>query len=292
MLETLTSDDDWQALKAFIGKYGAGLFHARFMTLGNLRGILQRGVAAWFTYSQDNPDPQNPVPLIDDLDRGRTVKDAARHLEMVLQAVVENYEEYKDYNTTTAQSDYGENLHMLLDFLRLKVAYQRQAWAMLPLALVHEALAKHSSEGATMWERQVERLTAKEAGNFLVRLGELERQHGMRLRTVGDRVRERFVMPLALDRACALIEPAFDEARTESMQQALTQLEKGLQPYLDAPTGAGLDVPMWLQRLEVELHRVRMRRTAVANLAENLLQVPRITMSVAQLEAQLEDWPR
>jgi hypothetical protein len=138
----------------------------------------------------------------------------------------------------------------------------------------------------------VERLTAKEAGNFLVRLGELERQHGMRLRTVGDRVRERFVMPLALDRACALIEPAYDEARAGATHQALDQLEKGLQPYLQAPTGAGLDVPMWLQRLEGELHRVKMRRTAVANLAENLLQVPRIALPVAQLQAQLEDWPR
>ncbi len=203
VLETLTSDDDWQAVKAFIVKFGGGLFHARFMTLGNLRGILQRGVAAWFAYLRENPDPQNPVPLIDDLDQGIPAKQAAKHLELVLQTIVENYEEYKDYNTTTAQSDYGENLHMLLEFLRLKAAYLRQAWAMLPLTLVHEALAKHSSEGATMWERQVERLTAKEAGNFLVRLGELERQHGMRLRTVGDRVRERFVMPLALDRACA-----------------------------------------------------------------------------------------
>ena len=43
---------------------------------------------------------------------------AIRRLELVLQAVVENYEEYKDYNTTTTQSDYGENLHVLLDFLK------------------------------------------------------------------------------------------------------------------------------------------------------------------------------
>jgi hypothetical protein len=49
---------------------------------------------------------------------------------------------------------------------------------------------------------------------------------------------------------------------------------------------------MWLQRLEAELHRVQMRRNASANLAENLLQIPRIIMPVADLRAQLQDWPK
>ena len=51
-------------------------------------------------------------------------KDAVRLLQVVLEAVVENYEEYKDYNASAAQSDYGENLYALLDFLRLKAAYE------------------------------------------------------------------------------------------------------------------------------------------------------------------------
>ena len=64
--------------------------------------------------------------------------DAERWLTFILQALVENYEEYKDYNTTTPQSDYGENLHLLLDFLRLKAGYQRHAWRLRPLVLVHQ----------------------------------------------------------------------------------------------------------------------------------------------------------
>ena len=51
------------------------------------------------------------------LDRNRTTRAA----EVVLQALVEHYDEYRDYNTTTTQSDYGENIHILLDFLRVKV---------------------------------------------------------------------------------------------------------------------------------------------------------------------------
>ena len=71
-----------------------------------------------------------------------------RRLELVLQAVVENYEEYKDYNTTTTQSDYGENLHVLLDFLRLKAGYERHAWQFRPLVLAHEVLARHGRAAA------------------------------------------------------------------------------------------------------------------------------------------------
>ena len=45
MLETITSEKEWAKIGAFIKKYGHDLFHARFMTLANLRGIVHRGVA-------------------------------------------------------------------------------------------------------------------------------------------------------------------------------------------------------------------------------------------------------
>src|SRR5207244_10332897 len=61
-----------------------------------------------------------PIWLIAELDRVLPRSDAVRRLELVLRVVVENYEEYKDYNATTSQSDYGENLHVLLDFLDRK----------------------------------------------------------------------------------------------------------------------------------------------------------------------------
>src|SRR5581483_8537358 len=37
-LET-ASDEEWEQLRAFIQRYGRDLFHAKFMTLANLRGI-------------------------------------------------------------------------------------------------------------------------------------------------------------------------------------------------------------------------------------------------------------
>src|SRR5262249_39058677 len=100
-LETVGGDEEWQALVQFIQRYGHDLFHPRFMTLGNLRGILHRGVGPYLDYRRDNPDPLHPVKLIDDLEGGTLSREKAeQRLRLVLQAVVENFEEYRDYNTT------------------------------------------------------------------------------------------------------------------------------------------------------------------------------------------------
>src|SRR5205807_4309553 len=72
---------------------------------------------------------------------------------------------------------------------------------------------------AERWQEQLTRLTSELAEQYLSELAELERQHGMRLRTVADRLQERFVKPLALDRLCALIEPVMEEVRTRSEER-------------------------------------------------------------------------
>src|SRR5262249_1045610 len=206
------------------------LFHAKFMTLANLRGILHRGVDSYLDYLRDHPDPLHTVRLIDDLDQDVRRQDAVRWLQCILQTLVENYEEYKDYNTTTPQSDYGENLHFLLDFLRLKVSYERHAWRLRPLSQAHEVLARsHRADLAFSWQEAFDRLVHDLAGQYLEKLADLERAHGLRLQTVSDLLRERFVKPLALDRLCALIGPAMGEAGQPGQGRAFARLQSELQ---------------------------------------------------------------
>lgn len=290
VLETAGSDLEWTALRDFVKRYGGDLFHARFMTLANLRGVLHRGVGAYLRYLEENSDPLRPVKLVEDLDQGVARADVERRLQTILQAVIENYEEYKDYNTTTPQSDYGENLHALLDFLRLKASYERHAWQLRPLALIHEVLARRRGGAAVLWQDQVTQLTRERAERHLDQLARRERNHGMHLRTVADRLQERFVKPLALDRLCALVEPAMEEARRGDAAEAFPRLERELEAYAETTTGVGLDVPHWLRRLEGEVHRVQAGRTAIANLAENLFQIPRVVVPLADLRKQLEGW--
>lgn len=290
MLEAVPTETEWVALKTFLQRYGRELFTVRFLALGNLRGILHRGVGAWLDYLREHPDPLQPLTLLEDLDRVIPRAEAERRLQTILQTLIENYEIYKDYNATSPQSDYGENLAFLFDFLRLKANYERQAWQLRPLILIHEVLARRRCKAAVRWQEQMARLTAFEANRLLEQLDRLERQHGLRLNTVTDRLQERFVKPLALDRLCALIESAMKAAHTPEAPALLAELERELRPYIENPTGVGLDVPHWLQRLHHTIQQVRASKTAIANLAEHLLQIPKIVVPLEQLQRELNDW--
>src|SRR5262249_42875386 len=150
-----------------------------------------------------------------DLDAGKYSRRRAEdHLGFIIQAMIEHHEEYRDYNSTTTQSDYGENLHYLLDFLKIKVDYERYAWRMKPLVQAHAVLWRRGQDdGAWRWRASMAGFTEKHlAEPLLEELGKLEREHGLRLRTVRDRLEERFVQPLVIDRLCSFIEPAMREA--------------------------------------------------------------------------------
>jgi hypothetical protein len=263
------------------------------MTLANLRGVLHRGVDSYLDYLREEADPLRPVRLIAELDRVMPRADAVKRLELVLRVVMENYEEYKDYNATTSQSDYGENLHVLLDFLRLKALYERKAWEFKPLVLVHEVLARRGRRSAALlWERSLTRMTGELAKQFLGQLADLERARGVRLNTVGDRLQERFVKPLALDRLRALVEPAIEESQQGGTAPPFVRLQEELRAYTATPTGVGLDVPAWLRYLEAEVHRVLAARSTLAVLAEGFSHVERRAISLDELKRQLEEWER
>lgn len=92
-------------------------------------------MAAWLDHEAEFSDPDRRPRLVDDWG-GRQARQAADGApSWCCRRLVEHYDEYRDYNTTTTQSDYGENIHILLDFLRLKVKYDRTAWRMRPFAL-------------------------------------------------------------------------------------------------------------------------------------------------------------
>src|SRR5207302_9977667 len=131
-------------------------------------------------------------------------------------------------------------------FLRLKASYDRNAWQLRPLNLVHEILAKKHGEAATLWRRQVQELCRRTAEEHLAELARLERVHGMRLTTVADRLEERFVKPMELDGLCALLEPAIERATAQQPEDAALPLEETLKTVAGTPIGVGLDVPQWI----------------------------------------------
>jgi hypothetical protein len=293
-LSTLESiaDAEWTTLAEFIHRYGGDIFDAKFMTLANLRGILHAGVGAYLDYLRDNPDPLHPVRLIEDLDHAIPRAQVERLIGYVLRALIENYEVYKDYNTTTAQSDYGENLYMLLDFLRLKAQYERRDWYLRPFYMAHHVLARSTrGEALGPWQQGFSQMAGEMADQYLKQLTRLEQAHGIRLRTVSDRLQERFVKPLAVNRMCALIEPAMAEAGRPDGGGHFKRLWEETIEHTTTPTGAGLDVPPWLRQFEEEVKRVQQARSTIAAASGNLLVTPQ-RLSWPQLEAQLDNWDK
>ncbi|MBI2808740.1 MAG: hypothetical protein HYX68_27445 [Planctomycetes bacterium] len=289
-LELITSERDWQKLTSFIKRYGRDLFHARFLAMSNLRGILLRGVGPYLKDLQDEPDPLRPLKLIDELDNGIARNEAERILQIILQTLVENYDHLRDYNATTTQSDYGDNLHRLFEYLRLKARYDRAAWLAKPLNMVHEVLARQDGAAAALWRQRVESITRESANAFVDELNKLEHTHGIRLATIRDRIEERFVHSLVLDRLCALIEPAMEHADYLQDDDEVSPLEKELAPFANTPSGVGLDLPAWITRLENELDRVRTAQSDLSHLAETMFQVPKLGILFSALVDQLSDW--
>ena len=144
------------------------------MTLGNLRAILQRGVGTYLDYRAEDHEGEEPLKLLADIDAGRISRDrAVQFLECTIKTIIENYEEYKDYNTTTAQSDYGENLFRLIAYLRLKASYERHAWNFRPLLWVHEILVRKGQEQAALFWREAFALTGDLARRHLEEIDKL-----------------------------------------------------------------------------------------------------------------------
>lgn len=304
-MEGIGGEKEYRALQKFVKEHGRELFHARFMTLANLRGILHRGTSTYLeTLSREN-DPLKPSRLAEKIQSASELKSASRRLEIILKTIVENYEEFKDYNTTTTLSDYGENLNVLIDFLVLKSGYERRAWELRPRMLVHEVLARQGRQDeARAWQASLEERTRTMAEDQLGRLAQLEEMHGVRLSTVRDKIEDRFIKNLGLDRLCALIRPVLDQSRAfalvrnaemeplasaeEQACPALGMLEAGLVPFMEKPAGVGRDVPEWIRKLELELQKVTVSTLIEVSAPERFFLLPSARLGVGEVLGEIQ----
>jgi hypothetical protein len=293
VLEKIGDEKAWQALVKFIERYGHDLLLQRFLNLGNLRAILHQGVENWLGRLSEDPEAGDDLLVVRDLDRRLPRAEAAKHLTIIFEAIAENYSEYRDYNSTTTQSDRGEQLYMLLDFLRLRVQYDRIAWHLRPVVLAHEILARAGrSEAAEMWCRAMAERTADVAGALTKRLQELHQKYGMRLPTVDDRLAERFIRPLAIDRVRALVAPAVEDARHARQSESFERLQHETDELTQEPTGVGLDVPGWLHALENEVRKARHNRAGRDPSPGSQWLVDQRPLSMQEIVEQLGDWER
>ena len=293
-VEVLKDAATWRKVKSFIKKYGGDLFLPRMLSMGNLRGILQRGAEAYLDYLTENEDPLHPIKLLEDIDRTISRGEAAFLLETILRCVVEKFDRFLEYNTTTTQSDYGEQLHCLLDFLRHEAEYERQAWNLAPMELAHEVLSRLGrASAADLWRNVLEHKTASMAKTFLQKLKRLEKRYGMRLPGVSDRLSERFVKPLALDRILALVKPAMRDSRRGVESEDFRRLKTETEEYLSTTLGSALEMQPWLQTLEEEVQQTEA--DALLSSESGLVGVPpsaRVPITLDDVRSQLAVWEK
>jgi hypothetical protein len=171
------------------------------------------------------------------------------------------------------------------------VAYERVHWNLRPVMMAHEVLVRHGRGGAAeLWRQAMAERTADTAEQHVRRLTQLQKKYGMRLPTVADRLAERFVRPLTIDRVRALVRPAAERARQGEQSREFEQLEREAVSLADEPTGAGLDLPDWLMSLEEEVDRACSPYARIDMSAELIDRMPRVRLTWEQIQEQLANW--
>ena len=265
VLERVRDPRAFAALREFIERYGSGLFTQHLLAPPSLRGILRGGVRRWLddqverhgNEPADAGGPIRPRRLIDGVSSGELpTKQAASRMRLALECIAENHAEYRDWNSTTTQSDRGECLHILLEFLLIKAEYERIAWTLRPVNMAHRVLARTGVPAAAeAWRGRMREETADTAAEITDKLAKLEAQWGVRLACIADRVRRPFTAVLEQDDLEALVEPAVGELVCGAPAGAGARFEERAAGFIGVAGGSGVEIPDWLDRLGTTVDR-------------------------------------
>lgn len=289
VLEKVHDKRSWERIVEFIEAYGNGLFTQQFLHLGNIRAILHQGVEHWLTQVQQSPSLPD-LRLFDELGQVLPRQKAVRYLTLVLESVIENYNEYRDYNTTTTQSDSGESLFMFLDFLRLRSRYDRVCWNLKPVVWAHRILVNDQENGvARMWRRSLTQRVGPEAEKYLAMLKRLQSKYSIQMSSVARRLEGRFGHQMQIDRLKALVAPAMKDPNNRKSARVFELLQHEAQAFSRTTMGVGVDLPAWLAELEneVQIHLSPFRMPEPTEPSTEALTPP-----IAELREQLEKLPK
>ncbi|MBY0588081.1 hypothetical protein K2X85_12945 [bacterium] len=255
-VETLRTKRSWQEFRSFVKKYGRDWFTQAFLSEANLGGVLRQGPSEYLQQQIDDADGPE-ISIGRAIRSGKmTMESAAHHLGLIARVILENYDEYRDYNTTTPQSDYGDNLHLLVDLIAHKIEFERHRWGQEPSYIAHSVLLKEGRFGlAAMVREDFDRRTTLASRSLLTQLEATEEKCGFRLQSIRGRLAEGFVGPLRLDEVLALAEKSLpprgvERPRAADEKQAFASLVEALDEWTSQQHGAGIEVPEWLRRLE------------------------------------------
>ena len=263
-VESITEPGAWQEVKQFIQRYGHDIFTQQNMGFGNLRAILHQGVEHYLRslmkIKKEEDEVEIASKLLDDLAKRRIDWISATNaLDIILESIAENYSEYVDYNSTTTHSDHGEKLYMLLDMLRIQVGYERISWNLKPVYWVHDSMIRAGCDAAALlWEKAVGKRSVNAAEEHIRHYQRLCDKYGMWLPSVSERLQERFVRPLQIDRMCGLVPKAIRQIQRDETGTVFDELYAQIEIFAQNPMGVGFEMPEWLSALRNEVMSTRL----------------------------------
>ncbi len=299
--DVLLVENEWQDVERFIAAYGRLVFDTKSMTLGNLRSLARTGPDAFIAQLEQRfsllppEETANHRNLLSDLESGViTFEEVDESIGTILEVLVDKFERFNEYNSTTAHSDYGEKLISFLEFLRAEVAYDRDDWQVTPMRIAHEVLLEAGCiDAAAMWEDFLVERTAELGQAHERQLRRLERKHGMRLRSLADRLSERFVRPLVLHRLLSQVGPTMSAESEATRQERFASLRAGIESYGREAAGSVMEIPEWLHQLANEVaahaHPVSESMEPVAGRGDST-RATTVTTDLKALRRQLEMW--
>lgn len=249
----------WDRVKAFVVKYGEDLLTQHFLSFRNLRAILHQGVESWIHalvhLKNEEKEIEFGTKLIDDIIAGKLeVRHAVYYLELLFECIAENYSEYIDYNSVTTHSDHGEKTFIFLDMLRVLTSYERNAWNFKPVYWIHDTMIRSKCfSAAELWEKDFERRSSGISDETIKRYNELSDKYGVWLPSIHEKIQERLVRPLQIDRMCGMVGQAVDDVRAEVPVGAFKKLAAQIKNFTKSPMGIGFELPEWLNALQEEV---------------------------------------
>ena len=296
IVEELHDEDHRQKVRTFIERYGEDLFHTRMLTLGNARAIVMHGADSLLDELEQNVSQFQDIRIVNDIETGVINReDSVELMEFIYESVVDNFDVFLEYNTTTTQSDYGNRLYCLLDFIRLKSAYDRFEWNHLPFHFVHEVMTQaDSTQLASEVERALADETQERADALVAELHHLESEYGVRLPTLHDHICDRISGALHVNRMVARIArccPELPETDEESATRQFQILRQEIAEYMEHRLGSGIDTPEWMATLGNEQSRVQDLVAGIEGAAESSAEFQRMTQREIdrQLSQLLDD---
>lgn len=258
-LETAPFHRGWQHIREFIRQYGQEIFSPTFMTPPSLKAVLTLGPATWLRMVRDSGEDQWPR-LSEALQRGEVnVKKAAEYLRMIIESVLENYEDYLDYNAMTTQSDYGQNLHVFLDFLRVKAEFQRREWLLKPFLLAHRTFLNFELwDLAEAWEDRIRSHFQGWTEIFVRKYERLRKTHGVHLLGLYEMLKEGFIFPFLMQHILALVRPAVQELEKQTPPRIFPRLVQRVRAVGPCHVRHGLRHPEWIEDFGSAIERAQL----------------------------------